>query len=66
MTLFVTCFHDCFLLGLFFDPEDGGNMLFRKVDGFFIGIPVMTSQNIEPFPDNNFKRSSDYRQGFDW
>jgi hypothetical protein len=26
-----TCFHAGFLLGLFFDPEDGGNMFLRNV-----------------------------------
>jgi hypothetical protein len=29
--LLPTCFHSCFLLGLFFDPEDGGNMFLRNV-----------------------------------
>jgi hypothetical protein len=26
-----TCFHAGFLLGLFFDPEDGGDMFIRNV-----------------------------------
>jgi hypothetical protein len=26
-----TCFHAGFLLGLFFDPEDGGDMFLRNV-----------------------------------
>jgi hypothetical protein len=29
--LLATCFHAAFLLGLFFDPEDGGDMFLRKV-----------------------------------
>jgi hypothetical protein len=29
--LLATCFHTGFLLGLFFDPEDGGDMFFRNV-----------------------------------
>jgi hypothetical protein len=32
--LLVTCFHFSFLLGLFFDTEDGGNMFLRKVGCF--------------------------------
>jgi hypothetical protein len=31
LTLLATCFHDGFLLGLFFDPEDGGDMFLRNV-----------------------------------
>jgi hypothetical protein len=29
--LLVTCLHVGFLLGLFFDPEDGGDMFLRNV-----------------------------------
>jgi hypothetical protein len=29
--LFSTCFHTGFLLALFFDPEDAGNMFLRNV-----------------------------------
>jgi hypothetical protein len=29
--LLATCFHICFLLGFFFDPEDGGELFLRNV-----------------------------------
>jgi hypothetical protein len=29
--LLATCFHAGIFLGLFFDPEDGGDMLFRNI-----------------------------------
>jgi hypothetical protein len=31
VALLATCFHADFLLGLFFNPEDGGNMYLRNV-----------------------------------
>jgi hypothetical protein len=31
---FAICFHAGFLLGLFFDPEEGGDMFLRNVGGF--------------------------------
>jgi hypothetical protein len=32
--MLATCFHAGFLLGLFFDPEDGGNTFLRNVGSF--------------------------------
>jgi hypothetical protein len=29
--LLATCFHSGFLVGLFFGPEDGGDMFFRNI-----------------------------------
>jgi hypothetical protein len=31
MVVLATCFHAGFLFGLFFDPEDGGNMFLQSV-----------------------------------
>jgi hypothetical protein len=31
IALLATCFHAGFLLGLFFDPEDGGDIFLRYV-----------------------------------
>jgi hypothetical protein len=36
--LFAACFHAGFLLGLFFDPEDGSNMFFPKRRLTFNGL----------------------------
>jgi hypothetical protein len=37
----------CFFLGLFFEPEDAGDMFFRNVVLIFNGIDSITSQTIE-------------------
>jgi hypothetical protein len=34
LALSATCFTMVFLLDLFFDPEDGGDIFFRNIDGF--------------------------------
>jgi hypothetical protein len=34
VALFTTCFHAGFLLGLFFDPVDGGDMFLQNVGRF--------------------------------
>jgi hypothetical protein len=36
-------------LPYFFDPEDGGRMLFLNVGHFSTGMPIITSQNVEIF-----------------
>jgi hypothetical protein len=41
-----TCFHAGFLLGLFFDPEDGGDMFLRNVRMTFNGLHGVISQNM--------------------
>jgi hypothetical protein len=41
VALLATCFHAGFLLGLFFDPEDGGHRILRNVTW-------VMSENIEP------------------
>jgi hypothetical protein len=40
-----TCFHDGFLIGLFFDPEDGGDVL-PKCQLTFNGLHGVISQKI--------------------
>jgi hypothetical protein len=46
--LLSTCFHPGFLLGLFFDPEDGGDMFLPNV-GCFNGLHGVISQKIVLF-----------------
>jgi hypothetical protein len=49
--LFATCFHAGFLLNLFFDPEDGGDM-FLKMSVAFNGLQeAVTSQKMELFTE---------------
>jgi hypothetical protein len=45
--LFATCFHDGFLFGFFFDPEDEGDTLLRNVDSFFSRLHGVISQTTE-------------------
>jgi hypothetical protein len=52
ISLLVTCFHTGFLLGLSFDPENGGNMFLRNVGLTFNGLHGIISQNIVLFSDN--------------
>jgi hypothetical protein len=44
VALLATCFHAGFLLGLFLDPEDGGDMFLRNV-----GLHSVISQKIVLF-----------------
>jgi hypothetical protein len=48
MALLATCFQADFLLGLFFDPEDGGDMFLRNVGLTFNGLHgVMNNHSCE-------------------
>jgi hypothetical protein len=49
VALLGTCFHDEFLLGLFFDPEDGGDMFPQNVYLTFNGLHGIVSQKRELF-----------------
>jgi hypothetical protein len=42
--LFPTCFHVAYLLGLFLDPEDGGDMFLRNIGLTFNGLHRGTSR----------------------
>jgi hypothetical protein len=48
-TLFATCLHAGFLLGLFFDPEDGGSIFIPKRPLTFNGLHGVISQKIYLF-----------------
>jgi hypothetical protein len=36
--------HACFLLGLFFGPEDGGDIFFRNVNGLLMDYTALYSR----------------------
>jgi hypothetical protein len=57
-----TCFHAGFLLGLFFNPEDGGDMFFRNVGLTFNGLHGLISQKIKLFNDDDDDDDGNNRQ----
>jgi hypothetical protein len=55
--LLATCFHAGFLLGLFFDPEDGGDMFLQNVLTFN-GLHGVIFQKIELFINTAVRTSN--------
>jgi hypothetical protein len=47
--LLATCFHAGFLLGLFFDSEDGGDMFLRNIGYLSTGLHGVISLKLELF-----------------
>jgi hypothetical protein len=56
--LLATCLHAGFFLSLFFDPEDGGDMLLQSVLTFG-GLFSVISQNTELFITTAMRTSND-------